>query len=261
MKHYLIDTHSHIYATEFDEDRKEVVSNAIEAGMKTILLPNIDSTSIDSMIKLSEQYPNLIFPMMGLHPTSVNKNYKNELNTVEQWLKKRTFYAVGEIGIDLYWDKTFLNEQILAFEKQIDLALQYDLPIVIHARDSFDEIFEILDKKWTAQLKGVFHSFTGNLEQANKIIKQYQFYIGINGIVTFKKSHLPNFLKQIELKHILLETDAPYLSPEPKRGKRNESAFVFYVANKIADIYNIDIKTVSEITSNNAVQLFKLPSK
>jgi TatD DNase family protein len=261
MNHYLTDTHSHIYSEEFDKDRRDVVFNAHKAGVKKILLPNIDSTSIDSMIKLSEQYPNLIFPMMGLHPTSVNKNYKNELNTVEQWLKKRTFYAVGEIGIDLYWDKTFLNEQILAFEKQIDLALQYDLPIVIHARDSFDEIFEILDKKWTAQLKGVFHSFTGNLEQANKIIKQYQFYIGINGIVTFKKSHLPNFLKQIELKHILLETDAPYLSPEPKRGKRNESAFVFYVANKIADIYNIDIKTVSEITSNNAVQLFKLPSK
>lgn len=259
MTNYLIDTHSHIYSEEFDKDKQEVVEAANNAGIKQILLPNIDRTTIDRMMELSSLYPNRIFPMMGLHPTSVKEDFEIELTIIEEWLEKSSFYAIGEIGIDLYWDKTFLKEQILVFEKQIELALKYDLPIVIHARESFDEIFEVLDRKYTNRLRGVFHSFTGNLEQAQKIINDYHFNLGINGIVTFKKSHLPNVLENIELKHILLETDAPYLSPEPKRGKRNESAFLYYIAEKIAHIYNLDVDDIANITSQNAIKLFKLP--
>jgi TatD DNase family protein len=211
------------------------------------------------MLALSKKYPHNIFPMMGLHPTSVEDDFEEELKKVESYLEKEKFCAIGEIGIDLYWDKTFIEEQIITFEKQIDLALKYKLPIVIHARDSFDEIFAVLDRKYTPELKGVFHSFTGTLEQAQKIIKDYQFYLGINGIVTFKNSHLPEVLKSIDIKNILLETDAPYLAPEPKRGKRNESSYMFYTARKVADIYDIDMKTVSEKTSENAINLFNLP--
>ena len=259
MKHYLTDTHAHIYSEEFDKDRRDVVFNAHKAGVKKILLPNIDSTSIEGMLKLAKKYPHNIFPMMGLHPTSVEDDFEKELNIVEEWLGKEKFYAVGEIGIDLYWDKTFLDEQIIAFEKQIDLALKHDLPIVIHARESFDKIFEILDRKYVPELRGVFHSFTGTIEQAKKITTEYKFYIGINGIITFKNSHLPEVVKDIDVKHILLETDAPYLSPEPKRGKRNESAYMFYTARKVASIYEMDVKTISEITTQNAVDLFKFP--
>lgn len=260
MAHYLIDTHSHIYLEEFDKDRKDIVFNAHKAGVKKILLPNIDSTTVEPMLALSKKYPHNIFPMMGLHPTSVEDDFEDEILKIEEQLKNEKYYAIGEIGIDLYWDKTFIEEQIIAFEKQIDLALKYKLPIVIHARDSFDEIFEILDRKNTNELTGVFHSFTGTLEQAQKIINEYQFLLGINGIVTFKKSHLPEVLKSIDLKNILLETDAPYLAPEPKRGKRNESSYLFYTARKVADIYGIDMKTISEETSQNAIQLFNLPN-
>jgi len=259
MKHYLTDTHAHIYAEEFDKDRRDVIFDAHKAGVKKILLPNIDSTTVDGMLNLVKKYPNNIFPMMGIHPTSVEDDFESELKVVEKWLQEEKFYAIGEIGIDLYWDKTFVEEQIIAFEKQIDLALKYDLPIVIHARESFDEIFKVLDEKNVPELKGVFHSFTGTLEQAKKIVEEYNFYIGINGIVTFKKSHLPEVLKEIDVKNILLETDAPYLAPEPKRGKRNESAYMFYTARKIADIYGLDIQAVSEITTNNAIELFKFP--
>ncbi len=259
MEHYLIDSHSHIYSEEFDKDRMEVVQNAKKAGVKRILLPNIDSTTVDSMLNLSRKYPHDIFPMIGLHPTSVEEDYLHELQIMEDWLAKEKFYAIGEIGIDLYWDTTFREEQILAFEKQIDIAIQHQLPIVIHARESFDEIFEVLDRKNTPELKGVFHSFTGSLEQARKIIDEYQFLLGINGIVTFKNSHLPEVVKEIDLKHIILETDAPYLAPVPKRGKRNESSFMFYTARKVADIHQTDMKTISEITTDNVQQLFKLP--
>lgn len=260
MKHYLTDTHAHIYAEEFDKDRRDVIFDAHKAGVKKMLLPNIDSTTVDSMLDLVKKYPNNIFPMMGIHPTSVEDDFESELEEVESWLTKEKFYAIGEIGIDLYWDKTFVEEQIIAFEKQIDLALKYDLPIVIHARASFDEIFKVLDEKNVPELRGVFHSFTGTLEQAQKIVNEYNFYLGINGIVTFKKSHLPELLKEIDVKHILLETDAPYLAPEPKRGKRNESAYMFYTARKVAEIYGLDIKSISEITTTNAIELFKFPN-
>jgi len=260
MSHYLTDTHSHIYSEEFDKDRRDIVFNAYKAGVKKILLPNIDSTSIESMLSLCKKFPHNIFPMMGLHPTSVEDDFVSELKIVEQWLEKEKFYAIGEIGIDLHWDKTFLEEQIIAFEKQIDLALKHKLPIVIHARESFDEIFEVLDRKDISQLNGVFHSFTGTLDQAKKITEEYGFYLGINGIVTFKKSHLPEVIKEIDVKYILLETDAPYLAPEPKRGKRNESSYMFYTARKVASIYDLDIKSISEITTKNAIDLFKFPS-
>lgn len=259
MKHYLTDTHAHIYAEEFDKDRRNVIFDAHKAGVKKILLPNIDSTTIDGMLEIVKKYPNNIFPMMGIHPTSVEDDFEAELEIVADWLTKEKFYAIGEIGIDLHWDKTFIEEQIIAFEKQIDLALKYDLPVVIHARESFDEIFKVLDEKNVPELKGVFHSFTGTLEQAQKIVNDYNFYLGINGIVTFKKSHLPEVLTEIDVKHILLETDAPYLAPEPKRGKRNESAYMFYTARKVADIYGLDIKSISEITTQNAIDLFKFP--
>lgn len=259
MDHYLTDTHAHIYLEEFDKDRRDVVFNAHKSGVKKILLPNIDSTTVDAMLKLSKKYPHHIFPMIGLHPTSVEDDFESELLLMEEWLQKEKFYAIGEIGIDLYWDKTFIDEQVVAFERQIDLALKFDLPIVIHAREAFDEIFEVLNRKYTPGLKGVFHSFTGTLEQAQKIVNEYQFSLGINGIVTFKKSHLPELLKQIDVKHIVLETDAPYLSPEPKRGSRNESSYLFYIARKVAEIYNMDIKSISEMTTQNAVELFKFP--
>jgi len=259
MQHYLTDTHSHIYSEEFAKDRRDIVFNAHKAGVKKILLPNIDSNTIEPMLKLCKQFPHNIFPMMGLHPTSVEDDYESELQIVEDWLDKEKFYAVGEIGIDLHWDKTFIEEQIIAFEKQIDFALKHKLPIVIHARKAFDEIFKILDEKWTPELTGVFHSFSGSLEQAQKITKKYNFYLGINGVVTFKNTKLPTVLKEIDSKYILLETDAPYLSPEPKRGKRNESAYMFYTARKVADIYGLDVKSISEITTQNAINLFKFP--
>ncbi|MBN2669242.1 MAG: TatD family hydrolase [Bacteroidales bacterium] len=258
MKHYLIDTHAHLYDEAFDKDRRDIVFNAHKAGIKKILMPNIDSTTIDGMLALCKKYPQNIFPMMGLHPTSVEDDFENELEIVKQWLDKEKFVAIGEIGLDLYWDKTFFEEQIKALEFQIDLAIEHQLPVVIHCRDAFDEIFEVFDRKFKPGLKGVFHSFTGDLLQANKIINDYGFSLGINGIVTFKKSNLTDVLSNIDLKHIIIETDAPYLAPEPKRGQRNESSYMFYTARKIADIYGKDIQGISEATTNNVYELFNL---
>ena len=259
MKYYLTDTHTHIYAEEFDKDRSEIVENAFRQGIKKILLPNIDSSTIEPMLNLSKQYPENIYPMMGLHPTSVKENFKDELKIIETYLQKERFYAIGEIGIDLYWDKIFIEEQKEAFSNQIDIAIKHNLPIVIHARESFDDIFEILDKKWTPNLKGVFHSFTGNKEQAQKIITDYHFYIGINGIVTFKNSDLPEVIKTIDIQSILLETDAPYLAPVPKRGKRNESSYIYHTAIKVAEIYQLKINEIARITTENAENLFHFP--
>jgi TatD DNase family protein len=245
---------------EFDKDRRDVVFGAHKAGIKKMLLPNIDSTTVDDMLELSKKYPHHIFPMIGLHPTSVEDDYLDELSKMKEWLKNEKFVAIGEIGMDLYWDKTFVEEQKIVFEQQIDWAIEFNLPIVIHSRDAFDEIFEIMDRKWTPQLKGVFHSFTGTKEQAEKIVTDYQFLLGINGIVTFKNAQFANYLPQIDLKHIVLETDSPYLAPEPKRGQRNESSFMFYTARKVAELYGIDMQTISEMTSQNANALFNLPT-
>jgi len=253
----LIDTHSHIYSKEFKEDIKEVIQRSKESGIEKILLPNIDSDSIDAMHNLVKSFPGYCIPMMGLHPTSVKENFKEELATCKNWLDKGKYCAIGEIGIDLYWDKTFLKEQQESFETQINWALIYNLPIVIHARDSFDEIFEVLENYKNSNLKGVFHSFTGNIEQAQKAI-DLGFFLGINGIVTFKNAGLDKTVSQLPIEKLLLETDAPYLSPVPKRGKRNESSYVLHTAQKIADIFQKDITEIAEITGRNAENLFKL---
>ena len=251
----LVDTHSHIYLSEFDNDREQVIKNAFNNNVTKILLPNIDSSSVVPLLKLNKDYPDNFFPMMGLHPTSVKNNYLEELRNVELWLNKEKFYAIGEIGIDLYWDKIFKNQQTDAFEKQIELAIRHDLPIVIHARNSFEMIYDIVKNYKTGKLRGVFHCFTGNIEQAEKIIS-LDFKLGIGGIVTFKNSGLDKVVQNIDLKNIILETDSPYLSPAPKRGKRNESANIIYIAEKIAQLHNVTINKVAEITSQNAKKLF-----
>ena len=252
-----IDTHTHIFSQQFDNDIDEAVSRAKEAGLDMLLLPNIDIDSIEPMNNLCEKYPDYCFPMMGIHPTSVEKDFSKQLLVIESELAKGKYCAVGEIGIDLYWDKTLVEEQKLVFASQIDMALKYNLPIVIHARDSFDEIFEVLDNYKDRNLKGVFHSFTGSAEHALKAISM-GFYIGINGIVTFKNSGLDKIIPQIDINNIVLETDAPYLAPVPYRGKRNESSYLPLIGSKISDILEINEKKVAEITSNNARKLFNL---
>lgn len=252
-----IDTHTHLFLPEFDDDRNKVIVNAQKNGVEKILLPNVDGTTIDSLLDLASKYPDFCYPMMGLHPTSVKENYKEEIENVENWLQRRKFYAIGEIGIDLYWDKAYKIQQEKAFRYQINLAKKYDLPIVIHARESFDEIFKIMDDVADEKLYGVFHAFTGDEIQAERII-EWGFKIGIGGIVTFKNSDLNKVVHNIDINHIVLETDSPYLSPVPKRGKRNESANIIHIAEKIAEIKNITLREVAEKTTFNAKQLFSL---
>jgi len=256
-----IDSHTHLYLNEFSDDLNQVVENAINKGVKYMLLPNIDSTSIEKMIKTCNDFPNNCLPMMGLHPTSVKSNFRNELKIVENYLSKRNFYAIGEIGIDLYWDKTFYKEQIEALKFQIGLAKEYNLPIVIHSRNSFDEIYKVLSESKFPKMRGVFHCFSGSLEQAKKVIDELGFKLGIGGVVTFKNSGLDKVVKEIDLKNILLETDSPFLAPMPYRGKRNESAYTIIIAEKIASIKNITIKEVAETTTKTAIELFKLKQK
>ncbi|NOZ46163.1 MAG: TatD family hydrolase [Chlorobi bacterium] len=253
----LIDTHSHIYLNEFDDDRTEVIKRAIQNNIRTILLPNIDKNSINPMMQLANTYPKICLPMMGMHPTSVNENFKKELVLIEEWLTKEKFYGIGETGIDLYWDKKYTAEQIKSFSIQIGWAKKYNLPIVIHVRESFNEVFNILDNLNDEKLNGVFHCFTGTLQQAEKIIS-YGFKIGIGGVLTFKNSKLDETVKNIDLKHIILETDSPYLTPAPNRGKRNESSFMIYTAQKLAEVKNETLEKVTEITTENAINLFKL---
>lgn len=253
----LIDTHTHLYLDAFDSDRDQVIKNAIERGVEHMYLPNINSKSVDGMLEIEAKFPENCFAMMGLHPTDVKEDYKEELRIVEEWLAKRKFIAVGEIGIDLYWDKTFIKEQIIAFKFQIELAKKYNLPIVIHARDSMKEILEVLLSMKLAGVKGVFHCFNGNLEDAHQVIEM-GFYLGIGGVVTFKKAGLDKIVSAIGLNHLVLETDAPFLTPAPHRGKRNESAHTYYIAKKIAEIKGMAIEEVAEITTENALHLFKL---
>ncbi|MFA9372474.1 MAG: TatD family hydrolase [Labilibaculum antarcticum] len=253
----LIDTHSHIYSDEFKDDIEEIISNCKNVNIQKILLPNIDSESIPKMNSLVQAFPEMCVPMMGLHPTSVKENYKEELENCKGWLAKNRYCAVGEIGIDLYWDKTFIKEQQIVFDTQINWALERELPIVIHARDSFNEIFEILEAYRSRNLKGVFHSFTGNVEQANKAI-DLGFLLGINGIVTFKNAGLDKTIETISLDKLVLETDAPYLAPVPKRGKRNESSYLIHIANKLAEIYQVSHSEVAKKTTANAEKLFNI---
>ncbi len=252
-----VDTHSHLYLPEFDNDRDEVINRAIRDGIEKICLPNIDTRSVKPMMVLVNKYPDFCFPMMGLHPTSVKKNYRDILKKVREYLHKENFIAIGEIGIDLYWDNTYRKEQMKAFREQITLAIDNQLPVVIHIRESFDEVFQILDEFKPDYPKGIFHSFTGNLDQAHRAIAM-GFKLGIGGIVTFKNSGLDKVVKDIDLKHIVLETDSPYLAPVPKRGKRNESSYMVYTARKIAELHNITIEKIADITTQNATKLFKL---
>jgi len=252
-----IDTHTHLYLEQFDEDRDQVVERALKQGVETMLLPNIDADSVAPLWKLVDAYPNHFYPMAGLHPSSVGEDYKIQLQRVEQDLNERKYIAVGEIGIDLYWDKTFEKQQKEALIFQFDLAIHHDLPVVIHSRDSFDEIIEVIDAFDNPDLKGVFHCFTGTESQAKMIIDR-GFLLGIGGVYTFKNSDLRKELQNIDIENIVLETDAPYLTPAPYRGKRNESAYVYYVAQRMAEEYKKSMHEIAEITSANARKLFKI---
>lgn len=252
----MIDTHTHLYSTEFDEDRKEMIQRAIDKGVKRFYLPAIDSETHENMLNLEAEYPKQIFSMMGLHPCSVKpESWEKELEIVREYLDKRDFVAIGEIGIDLYWDQSTLDIQVKAFEKQIDWAIEKDLPIVIHTRSSFDEVFEVLERKKHSKLRGIFHCFSGDLDQAKHAI-ELGFILGIGGVVTFKNGKIDQFLQEIPLEKIVLETDSPYLAPVPFRGKRNESAYVELVAGKLVDVYQLPFDEIDRITTENAVKIF-----
>ncbi len=251
----LIDTHTHLYLEQFDEDRDEVIKRALNQGVTKMFLPNIDKDSIADLWKLCNSYPNNFFPMAGLHPTSVKEDYKSQLSIVAQELQERDYVAVGEIGIDLYWDKTFADEQKEALLFQFELAITHSLPVVIHSRDSFNEIIETIEEFNNPELRGVFHCFTGTEEQAKKIIAK-GFYLGIGGVLTFKNSGLAQQLQNIPLEHLVLETDSPYLTPAPNRGKRNESAYIYNIAEKLSEVYGKSLYEIAEITSENAMNLF-----
>ena len=253
----ITDTHTHLYSEAFDDDRSEMINRAIEQGITRFFIPAIDSTYTKAMLQLEKDYPDNMFLMSGLHPTHVKENYKEELNHIEHMLATHKFYAVGEIGIDLYWDKTTLDIQKVAFKQQIQLAKQYGLPIVIHCREAFDEVFEVLESEKGDDLFGVFHCFTGSLEQAHQAIS-YNMKLGIGGVSTFKNGKIDQFLNEIDLKHIVLETDAPYLAPTPFRGKRNESAYIIKVLEKLATIYQMPEETLAEITTENSKSIFKV---
>jgi len=252
----LTDTHSHLYAEQFNEDIDQVMSRCLADGINRIFLPNIDESSINAMLSLEETYPNTCFPMMGLHPCSVNENFKEQLSVVKSWLNKREFVAIGEIGIDLYWDKTLLSQQKEAFRTQIEWAKELGIPIIIHARDSFDEIFEIVDELNDDRLSGIFHCFTGSLEQAEKIINFQNFWLGIGGVLTFKNSGLDKVIKEVDLKHLVLETDSPYLAPAPFRGKRNESSYLKLIALKLAELKSVSLGEVAALTTANSKEIF-----
>ena len=252
----LIDTHTHLYSEQFDEDRDEAIQRAITNGVERFYIPAIDSSYTEAMYKLEKNYPNCMQLMMGLHPTSVQENVDNELSHIEEQLHERNFAAIGEIGIDLYWDKTKLDLQIRAFKQQIHWAKQYKLPIVIHCREAFNEVFAVLEEEKGEDLYGIFHCFTGTFEQAEKAI-ELGMKLGIGGVVTFKNGKINQFLDRISLREIVLETDSPYLAPSPYRGKRNESSYLLNVAKKVASVYNLSLDEVARITSNNAKEIFK----
>jgi TatD DNase family protein len=251
----ITDTHTHLYASQFDKDQTAMMQRAKDAGVSRFFVPAIDSSYTEGMMKLEKAFPTEVFLMMGLHPTSVKENYIEELAHVKEWIDKKKFFALGEIGIDLYWDKSFLTQQQEAFRTQIKWAKEKSLPIVIHCRDAFDEIFEILELEKGESLRGIFHCFTGTKEQALKAIS-YNMKLGIGGVATFKNGRIDKFLNEINIAHIVLETDAPYLAPTPYRGKRNESAYITNVVDKLVDIYGLSFKEVAEITTQNSKDIF-----
>lgn len=252
----MIDTHSHIYSEEFDTDRTEIVQRAKDSGVQHIILPNCDSETLPRMLALEAEYPSYCHAAIGVHPTSIKDNYLDELQVVQLQLQARKWIAIGEIGLDLYWDKSFLGQQIIAFQQQLDWAVEYNLPVIIHVRNSFRETMNALEPYRNKGLRGVFHSFVGNIDEANEVITFGGFYLGINGIVTFKNSGLAEVVAQLDLQLILLETDAPYLTPAPYRGKRNESSYVQLVAKKLAEIYQFDTEHIIKETTKNAILLF-----
>lgn len=251
----ITDTHTHLYSEEFNEDRTEMIQRAIDAGVSRFFIPAIDSSYTASMYDLEQQHSENVFLMMGLHPTYVKENYLQELQHVEEELAKRKFYAIGEIGIDLFWDKTFLREQQIAFRTQIQWAKKYKLPIVIHCRDAFDEVFEVLEQEKSDDLFGIFHCFTGTYEQALQAIS-YNMKLGIGGVVTFKNGKVDQFLNQIDLNHIVLETDSPYLAPVPYRGKRNESSYLVHIIEKLATLYGLSANDIAKVTTENSKAIF-----
>ena len=251
----LTDTHTHLYSDHFNEDLSLVMQRAFDSGVKRLFIPAIDSATTEAMYSLEKQYPDNVFLMMGLHPTSVKSNFEQELEHVKREFSNRHFFAVGEIGIDLYWDKSNLENQKKAFKIQIKLAKKYKLPIVIHCRDAFDEIFKILESENDDDLFGIFHCFTGTEEQANKAIS-FNMKLGIGGVVTFKNGKIDTFLNKIDIKNIVLETDSPYLSPVPYRGKRNESSYLPLICKKLAEIYQLSEEEISLITTQNSKDVF-----
>lgn len=251
----LTDTHTHLYSEEFDADRDEMMQRAITAGVSRFFVPAIDASCTQAMYDLEANYPSHVFLMAGLHPCYVKENFEEELAHVEMQLKNRKFVAIGEIGIDLYWDKTTLEIQKVAFKRQIQLAKKYKLPIVIHCRESFDEIFEVLETEKDSDLRGIFHCFSGTFEQAQQALS-YNMKLGIGGVVTFKNGKIDQFINQIPIEELVLETDSPYLAPVPFRGKRNESSYVSLVAEKLSELYQIPALEVAKITTANAMSVF-----
>jgi len=253
----ITDTHTHLYSEAFKDDREEMMERAINAGVTRFFIPAIDSTYTTAMFDLEKSYPDNVYLMMGLHPTSVKSNYLDELNQVEQLLIQRSFVALGEIGIDLFWDRTTLDIQKQAFRYQIQLAKTHRLPIVIHCRDAFDEVFDILEDEKGPELFGIFHCFTGTCNQAKRAIS-LNMKLGIGGVVTFKNGKINQFINKIDLKHIVLETDAPYLSPTPFRGKRNESSYLVEILNKLSELYNLPVRDIAKITTDNSIKVFNI---
>ena len=253
----IIDTHTHLYLKQFNQDIDEVIKRAINIGVDKFIFPAIDSSYLKQMHDLQSKYSKNIYLMSGLHPVSVKENYKDELGLVVKSLTDHNYVAIGEIGIDLYWDKTFLKQQQDAFEFQIRLAISNDLPIVIHCREGFDEIFEILDVEKCENLRGIFHCFTGTLDQAKRAIN-LGFKLGIGGVVTFKNGGIDKFINQISINNIVLETDSPYLSPVPFRGKRNESSYIKYVLSKLSELYGVSEDELAKLTTENSKKIFKI---
>ncbi|WP_166387589.1 TatD family hydrolase [Polaribacter sp. 11A2H] len=251
----ITDTHTHLYSSQFKEDQSEMMQRAKEAGVTRFFIPAIDSTYTDKMFQLEKDYPDDVFLMMGLHPTSVKENYLEELAHVKKWIDEKKFYAIGEIGMDLYWDTTFLTQQQDAFRTQIQWAKEKKMPINIHCRNAFDEVFEVLESEKGDDLRGIFHCFTGTLEQAKQAIS-YNMKLGIGGVATFKNGKIDKFLNEIDIKHIVLETDAPYLAPTPYRGKRNESAYLTNIVDKLVDIYGLSFDEIAAITTQNSKDVF-----
>ena len=253
----IIDTHTHLYLNDFAADIDDIIKRAGDEGVGKFYLPAIDSTETENLLSLEKKYPGVCFAMMGLHPCSVKKNYKEELEMVYSWLQKRKFAAIGEIGLDFYWDKTFAGQQYESFHRQIEWALQFDLPVVLHTREAVQQGIDVINEYAGKNLRGIFHCFSGTLQNAQDIIDT-GFYLGIGGVITYKNAGLAEVIKEIDIKHIVLETDAPYLTPVPFRGKRNESSYIKYIVQKIAEVKNISVQEVAEITTQNAENIFSI---